>query len=365
MTKKTTVKLDLPTNFEDGVYFDLPDSEYHSEPRLSATGMKWLTTGEPMDFWARSWMNPRFVNEDTPSRILGRAYHARILEGREAYHARFAPALDKADYPNALFTVADLKNFLAAKGETVSNASSKSKLINLVQQFDEHPVIWDVVKQAHAEKCANKTLLQRDVFDNVEYAATIVDHHPTAHKVVSGGYAEVSVFYSITVDEIDGSNMRYKIPLKARFDYLKSKAICDLKSYSNHGGLEIMKAIYKAIASYKYHIQVASYLQAWDAARFLIQDSQITGTAKQRIFLQEAAKHDKAFWFLFQQSGAAPSPRVCEFPIPSMAFDSAKVIIEHAQIQFARNYEFHGSEPWIADSCVERLDDNEFPVWMF
>ena len=358
--------ISLPTTFSDGIYFDLPEQQYHEEARLSASGIKWLATGEPMDFWARSWMNPRYVNEDSFARMLGRAYHARILEGREIYRERFAPALDKADFPDALFTIKDIRNWLAENKHSVPKTSaSKDQIINACLSIEGHPVIWDVLKQEHAEQNCGKQMLPRDNFDNVEYAATIVDHHPTAHKVVSGGFAEVSIFYTICVDEIDGSNVSYSIPMKARYDYLKVKAIGDLKSFSNHQGMETMKAIYRNIANYKYHVQVASYLQAWDCARFLIADGKINGTEEQKTFLGESAKHDKTFWFLFQQSGAAPTCRVCEFPKPSMSLDSAKTVIQLAQLQFARNYEMHGAEPWIGDAPVERLDDNEFPVWMF
>ena len=57
------------------------------------------------------------------------------------------------------------------------------------------------------------------------------------------------------------------IRFKARFDYLKPKAIVDLKTFGNFMNKPIDSAIYSAMASGKYHIQAAFYMRAFQAAR--------------------------------------------------------------------------------------------------
>ena len=96
-------------DFAPGIHFGLPESDYHAVPALSNSGIKWLMVS-PMDFWARSWMNEKYEHETTSFMDIGTAYHARIVEGREAFYARYAAALDPADHPDVPRTQDELKD---------------------------------------------------------------------------------------------------------------------------------------------------------------------------------------------------------------------------------------------------------------
>src|SRR5688572_20460520 len=98
--------------FTPGVHFGLPEDAYHATEALSASGIQHLRAS-PLDFWARSWMAPADDDEesaeDTFAKILGSAYHKRIVEGREAFARCYAPSITVKDCPKALVTVEDIR----------------------------------------------------------------------------------------------------------------------------------------------------------------------------------------------------------------------------------------------------------------
>ena len=88
---------------EDGIYFNLPEAEYHALRRLSASGIKNILISLPT-FWAKSWMNPEVADsddKDTNAQILGRAYHAAIFEP-ETLADRYAGEPDLNELCNVL-----------------------------------------------------------------------------------------------------------------------------------------------------------------------------------------------------------------------------------------------------------------------
>src|SRR5438477_7932182 len=97
------VSVEHPRVTEPGIYFGMREEEYHRAFALSATGIKHLRIS-PLDFWARSPLNAERIAEESEARIIGRAYHKRIIEGQRAFEARYAAELDPAEYPEALRT---------------------------------------------------------------------------------------------------------------------------------------------------------------------------------------------------------------------------------------------------------------------
>ena len=79
----------------NGVYFGLPDDEYHADPAFGSSDMKKLAQN-PASWWFGSAFNPnRETQDQTPSQFFGTALHKCILEGRLAFEAKYAPA----DFP--------------------------------------------------------------------------------------------------------------------------------------------------------------------------------------------------------------------------------------------------------------------------
>src|SRR5205085_1736602 len=120
------VFVEHPLVTEPGVYFGMPEEEYHRAFALSATGIKHLRIS-PLDFWARSPLNAERIADESEARIIGRAYHKRIIEGQRAFAARYAADLDPAEYPEALRTNEELKTAIERVGGPSARLASLRK----------------------------------------------------------------------------------------------------------------------------------------------------------------------------------------------------------------------------------------------
>src|SRR5262249_30177801 len=138
------------------------------------------------------------------------------------------------------------------------------------------------------------------VIRRIEIAAAMIEHHPQLGRAFTGGMPEVSVFWT---DDRTG------VPCKARFDYLKPRAIVDLKSYENVIGLPVRKAIARCVANYRYHIQAAFYLEGAKAARELVTAGRIFGVVDTGFVKALVDTRERTFLFVFQQKGPAPLAR--------------------------------------------------------
>ncbi len=337
------------------IVFGMDEADYHAYPALSASGIKWLSIS-PMDFWARSWMNPARVEaEESEFLELGKAYHRRIIEGRAAFDATHAVALDKADFPSALDTLEDMKERARALGLPVSG--TKTQLANRIMDVDADAEIWGILCAKHEAKHQGKTLIHFDQMARIETAAAMIENHPELRKAFTGGMPEVSIFW----DEDT-------VPMKARLDYLKPKAIVDLKTFSNPLGKPIDVAIASAVASRKYHIQAAVYQRAADAIYDAMNAGNVEGEHDPH-WLRRVAEtdHDKRqFLFVFQQTGVAPLTRGKWFPRAMMAFAAGEATMYEAIAQYRRfSAAFEPGEPWVDLTPLKTFDTTEFPAYAF
>ena len=329
LTKPNNQLYDM--GIKPGVYFDMPDTEYHKVPALSYSGIKNLLIS-PMDFWARSWMNPRYEHQETFPMKLGTAYHTRILEGKEKFENQYAPDILHEDYPESLRTVEDIKKRLSETGRKVSGR--KADLINrLLEPFPE-TLFWDTIKEDYYSQ--DKIFLPKDEIENIEYAAAFIEKHPQISKCFTGGKSEVSIFW---YDETG-------VPLKSRIDYLKPKAIIDLKTFNNRLMKPIDLAIHNEIASRRYHLQAAIYSKA--AEQFKI----------------EHFYKDKEFVFVFQQTGVAPVCCAKRFSKSLITFDNGLLAIKSAIRMFHLCYTTFGKEPWLTEYGITNLEDECFPAYI-
>lgn len=350
------ISVDHPARMADGIYFGLPDDAYHAAFALSSHGIKNLRRST-LDFWVRSALNPDAfkLDEDTEAMKIGRAYDARIVEGREVFEQRFAPALDQNDYPNALRTNADLKDAIIERGGGIRRGRErKEELIQTLAQLDPTALMWDTLVRGHQAAHAGKTLLPRAVMDRIEIAAKMIEAHPQLCKAFTGGEPQVSIFWT---DEETG------VPCKARLDYLKPRAIVDLKSIGNEIGLPIEKACYRAVANYRYHIQAAFYLEAAAQCRDLIIRNRIGGTVSREFLSALAAGHDKTVLMVFQQKGPAPVARGMVMPT-GLTLDLARMEISEAKYRFARCWQTFGTDPWVDIEDIGTFDSTGFPAYI-
>jgi len=314
-----------------GVYFDMPDTEYHKVPALSSSGIKNLLIS-PMDFWARSWMNPRYEHPETSAMKLGTAYHTRILEGKSKFEELYLPDISHDDYSESLRTVDDIKIKLSMHKMKVSG--NKIDLTNRLIQTEPSTQFWDHIKKEYYGQ--DKYFLPKDEMDNIEYAAAFIEKHPQISECFTGGKAEVSIFW------YDESG----VPLKSRIDYLKPKQIIDLKTFSNRLMKPIDLAIHNEIASRRYHVQAAMYSKA--ASQFKI----------------EHFYTDKEFIFVFQQTGVAPVCSAKRFSKSLLTFDNGLSAVKSAIRMFHLCYTTFGKEPWLTEYGITSLEDECFPAYI-
>lgn len=343
--------------YGDGVYFGLAEDVYHAQPRLSASGIK-ATQASIEDFWHDSWMNPLPDREEKDSLTLGNAYHARILEGREALDRQFAPMINKGDYPGALETVDDLKKRL--KELDLKVGGNKPDLIERLRAADPDAVIWDDVVSEYGKAHAGKTFLHADQLQRIEYAAAFIEKHPTLGKAFRGGYPEVTVLWT---DRETGVRM------KSRIDYLKPRAIIDLKSFANKSMKNIERAITGEIANYRYFIQAAVYCEALDQAKELVKAGKVIGDVDPDWLKQCCATPEHQFMFVFQKSTKAPLVRARIIPRDRMLIESGRSAMKIGMRQFREFYDRFGDqgEPWIDIEAMQpvNVEDDEIPVWAF
>lgn len=340
------------------IIFGMPDEEYHSIAALSASGIKNILIS-PMDFWARSWMAPDFLKEEnTEACKIGRAYHKRILEGKDAFDASYVRSFNAPE--GCLRTKEEIKTELEHLGIMAPKSSKKEDLIELAKANGVFNIL-ELCKDIYEENNSGKEQLSSELVDRIEIAAAMIEKHPELSKCFSGGYPEVSIFW-----EEDGINF------KARLDYLKTKAVIDLKTFSNYSNKPIERAIYGSMAAGKYHIQAAFYLHAIDIAKNSemeswgnsADNSVINGPSKE--WLEELAKCEKHdFYSVFQQKGIAPVARAFKFGQDRAQgmMGAANSAIEQAIYIFKKYSDYYGDDPWVDLSNIQEFHDDEFPSY--
>ncbi len=318
---------------ENGVFFGLPEEEYHSALALSATGIKWLRVS-PLDWWARSPLNPQpFEDESTVAQEAGTAYHKRILEGRDAFLAAYAPALDPNEHPDAIDTNEQLYAAIVSRGGSTKKSARKDELIaDLLRYWPDAP-IWRNMQQLHARQHQGKTLLSAELMARIEVAAAMIERHPQLSLAFTGGYAELSCFWR---DAETG------VPCKARMDYVKPQAICDLKTFSNPYGMLFDTAVMRSIANYRLHIQAAFYL---DAMRHF------------------EPNVERTWLWIFQAQGPAPVARGYVLPAGTI-MDIGRQEISEAKAKWLQAWNTYGADPWVDVTDIREIDSTELPAYI-
>lgn len=341
--------------YREGLFFEMPEATYHALPALSASGIKWLRMS-PLDFWTRSPMNPRYAEvmegEESEFKELGTAYHRRICEGREAFEAKYVREFTLDDCPaGTLKTTAQIEAAMKLRGVPHSQGDKEAKIMRLLDA-DPTAHIFDVMLQDYGSRHSGKTFLSADAIERIEIAAAMIEKHPHLSKAFSGGACEVTVCWR---DEETG------VPMKCRMDYLKPRAIVDLKSYSNPHGKPVSRAIDAAFAQRRYFIQASLYIEAAKRIARFLRDGNAPGYAALSVEL--AKDHPKTFLHVWQATGVAPIARGRVFPETSNFFTIGKMEIEAAQRTYAENLARFGTDPWIDTSEIDVLDDMAIPAW--
>lgn len=340
-----------------GVYFNLPEAEYHADWALGSSDVR-LLQKSAADYWWQSAMNPlREPEEDTPALLYGRALHKLVLEGREAFEEVFCVEPDKRDYPDALVTVAHLEAYLAEKGVKKPAKAKKEDLEQLARPHGA--VLWsDIMREATMDAQA-RTLLKPKMFGQVVMAGEQIRKNHKLTEAFQNGCSEVSVFW-----EEDG------IRRKARIDYLKVRPIVNLKSFRPRDGEAPYQAVARAIAAHRYDMQAAHELKAREMAGWFIRERPMAiNGATDRIATawMNAVGAETQFecWLVFFQAEGAPNVLLRCFRPGSPVITNAETDIQFALTTYRDHTELYGASMWpYADPLPDPdVDFDMLPRW--
>lgn len=299
--------------FADGLYFGLEAERYHADPALGSSDLKRLA-GEPADYWFGSVLNPnRPADESTPSQIIGRAVHTLVLEGQQSFTANFVRRPDDLARLDA-----KARARLAPNGEGVIAGAD---------------------------------------FDRIQEAAAAVLANPHLVASFTGGMPEVSVFWTATVD---GEPVRRK----ARFDYLKPRAIVDLKSTRPTRPTSFKANCLRAVAEYDYPVQAAAYLQGRAQLARLVAEGRVHGDHDPAWLARVAAAPAYAFVFVFWSTGDTPLTWGFALSPGNDVLTIAEKTVDAALWNYVAARRAHGLDrPWVDHAPLEELDLDNLPRW--
>lgn len=302
-----------PTPFADGIYFGLDETAYHRDLALGSSDLKRLAA-EPADYWYSSPLNPDLpAEETTPSQLIGKAVHKLVLEGEQAFAARFI-----------------------RRPEDLARLDAK----------------------ARARIAPNgQDVLPGDDFDRIRIAAGQVLANPYLSASFTGGSPEVSIFWTETVE---GEPVRRK----ARFDYLKPRAVVDLKSVRPMDTAPFPDTCRKAIANWGYHTQAAAYLQARAQVPALVAAGAVHGDHDPAWLARVAESAAYAFVFIFWSSSGAPLTwgTILSPGNDLVTYGEGKVAAALYAYATARR-RFGLRAPWIEPQPLREIELADMPGW--
>lgn len=347
---------------ECGVYFDMSFDDYLAIPCLNASGIKELNISET-DYWARSFMNPDndYVDEDTKAKIEGRAYHKRILEGKDAFYQQYALEYEDDGDESILRGNDGMKEALTEMGIKGLSGKSAESLHELCCKYLPHRPTLYGLKKAHKEAAGDRELISPKLMRHIEFTAKMIELHPDTRDYFVGGYSEVTVIFEM-----------FGVRFKIRFDYLKVWDALDLKTFANVMRAELNKAVRKAFANNKYHIQGALYLAGVEYAKEYARIGRVFGFEKVE---KDARKRER--WlgmfsenpcnelkYAFVQKGVAPAVVPLVFHRQEKGFDMGLEVIKNGVERFKAAYDRHKEGYWVTSIREERAHYDEMPPWI-
>lgn len=345
-----------------GIYFNMPFPRYLSLKCLNASGIKELNISET-DFWARSFMNPDYddIDEDTRAKIEGRAYHKRILEGKEAFYQEYCPDFEDDGDPDLLRSNDDMKEALTKAGVAGLSNKTAPLLAKLVQENLPGRNTVFSLKESIKNSAGKRELVPPKTIRHIEFTAKMIERHPDTKEYFKGGYPEVTVIFEA-----------FGVKFKIRFDYLKVWDAVDLKTFANQFRAELSKAVRKAFANNRYHIQGSLYLIGLEVAKMYAAQGKVYDFEKvepdanrRKLWLELFSKNPcNELKYAFVQKGVAPCAIPLVFSREEKGFAQGVEIIKNGVERFQNAFKLYGTDYWITSIREQHIYFDDLPSFV-
>lgn len=337
-----------------GIHENLSNAAYHAAPGLSCSGLKTFRVS-PLHYWHEK-LNPALecsicqaprgdhptpacayfsARAETAALRLGSALHAATLEP-DSFLDRYAPRKTAADFPDALDSVKDIKEWLDAKGLPYKKSALKPELESTAAAAGA-PILGELLKQQAAID-HGKQYLDKSEWARVYGMASALRREAELKPYLADGVGEVSIF---AVDPDTGAL------LKCRLDWMSAlRCIVDLKSYSCRGE-NIDRTVSKAI-EYEYRWQPWFYLHVMRLAG-------LDGFSWLYAFVESDAPYEVRLRSM-GMSGARG---------PNKYWEATGNEIRAAIAKYAEYEQEFGDTPWAYHQAIDPVRDSELSrvVW--
>lgn len=325
----------------DGIYFGMPNEEYHADPALGSSGIRDLMQS-PLRYWINSPHNPEnridpdtdaTPEKPTEATMFGDYMHDLLLEGGTVPYA------------------------IKPQGMSFSTKAGKA---------------WRDEQQEAGRTIISAKLgaSQRTMFNALELSGTL--------SRFQGGVGEVSVFWT------EKNGHRCKI----RIDYLKADEALDLKNYANTMDKDTETAVAHTIAQRRISVQAYWYDRGIGMMMRMLHSAGHEAVRQWGVIEAPGAgpeignpnapiidgliermaatnSHDLPLYFVFCETGAVPNITARRFvshdgPDLNAYWRWAKMGVEFATTQYAIYMKKFGPDRiWIDETYFKELTDDE------
>lgn len=313
-----------------GIHLGLPEEPYHADPGLGSGSLRQLAT-RPCQWQYDRLRKAEEDEREAPHLLWGRAWHCRVLEGKDAYDLRYADPPRRSDYPNALATVDEIKEFLRQYGQKLNG--NKPELMARARDLDDCPPFFDEILARwhfdHPDHVGLKPGMAREIED----AVSNMERDPTLSAVMTAGSlidgaAEVSIIW----------NDERGVRRKCRLDYVlaptpaRTKSlVVDLKSFQTFKGHSDEEAAIRKVYDEFYDVQGAAYKDGYIAGLQLLKQGLVFGKPPAPGYLESffnAPGLDWVWVFLRKDNGMVPV--VLSADMEDEMFADAAMIVDAA-----------------------------------
>lgn len=313
----------LKTDHKDGIYFRLPEDEYHADSAIGASGIVDLNISPLAYFMNSPWNPAKLADEkdekETAATIRGTYFHEALAGIRSSFVVK--PA-------GMSFATKEGKDFKARhEGRTFIKADDAARAQTMIDAMRETGALERV-------------------------------------GGVGGGISEISVFYT------DAAGRRRKF----RIDRLHDGQAYDWKTMANSMNKDLETLVAHTVAQHRYHVKAFWYqaglqvmkkmVEKTGAAAFMSETSEAEYQAMLELSRSDAIV---PFWYVFIENSGVPNVVARRFvshdPAGQMNayFRGAKQEVERALGVWDAYMNSHGTEkPWFGEAHFKEFADEDF-----